>query len=51
MCPICITAAVALAGKIVSTGGLTAIAIRKVGGRNAENTHPAPDPSREAHHD
>jgi hypothetical protein len=51
MCPVCIAAAVVLAGKITSTGGLAAIAIRKVGGRSAVDTHPAQTPSKEDRHD
>ncbi len=51
MCPVCITAAVVIAGKIASTGGLTAMAIRKVGGKNAVNRNPDPKASIEDHHD
>jgi hypothetical protein len=35
MCPVCITTAMLIAGSVTSTGGLTAIAIRKFGVKNA----------------
>jgi len=37
MCPVCLTTAALIAGSIVSTGGLAAIAIRKF------SVKPAPD--------
>jgi hypothetical protein len=51
MCPVCITAAVLMADKLASTGGLAAIAIRKAGGKGAVNTNPAQTLSREDHHE
>jgi len=42
MCPVCITTAVLLAGSAGSTGGLAAIAIRKLGGKNAVDNQPNP---------
>ena len=51
MCPVCITAAAVIAGKIASTGGLAAIAIRKVGVRGAVDTNPAETPCKEDHHE
>ena len=36
MCPLCLTTAVLIAGSVISTGGLAAIAIKKFGGKNAE---------------
>ena len=43
MCPVCITTAVLIAGSATSTGGLTAIAIKKFGVKNAvvKNSTPA----------
>jgi hypothetical protein len=51
MCPVCITTAMLIAGSVTSTGGLTAIAIRKFGVKNAVSNHPAPTPSKEDHYD
>jgi hypothetical protein len=48
MCPVCITTAVLIAGSVTSTGGLTAIAIKKFGVKNTVDHKPAP--SREDHH-
>ena len=46
MCPVCITAAAMLAGSVISTGGLAALAIRKFGGNNLIDNRPAqPDPT------
>jgi len=42
MCPVCITTAVLLAGSAGSTGGLAAVAIRKLGRKNTTNNHPIP---------
>jgi hypothetical protein len=50
MCPVCITTAMLIAGSVTSTGGLTAVAIRKFGVKNAVTNHPAPTPSKEDHH-
>jgi hypothetical protein len=50
MCPVCITTAMLIAGSVTSTGGLTAIAIRKLGVKNVVSNHPAPIPSKEDHH-
>jgi len=51
MCPFCISTAVLIAGSVISTGGLAAIAIKKFGGKNAVDNKPAPTPSKEDHHD
>jgi hypothetical protein len=48
MCPVCITTAMLIAGSVTSTGGLTAIAIRKFGVKNAVS-HAAPIPSKDDH--
>jgi hypothetical protein len=45
MCPVCLLTALLIAGSVTSTGGLTAIAIRKFGVKNAVDHHPAPTPS------
>ena len=45
MCPVCITTAMLIAGSVTSTGGLTAIAIRKFGVKNAVSNDPAPIPA------
>jgi hypothetical protein len=37
MCPVCVTTAALIAGSVTSTGGLTAIVIRKLGVKNASN--------------
>ena len=50
MCPVCITAAVLIAGSATSTGGLTAIAMRKFGVKNAVDNHPTPTPPKEDRH-
>ena len=50
MCPVCVTTAMLIAGSVTSTGGVTAIAIRKFGGKNAVSNRPAPIPSKEDHH-
>jgi hypothetical protein len=36
-----------IAGSVTSTGGLTAIAIRKFGAKNAVDNNPAPTASKE----
>jgi hypothetical protein len=45
MCPVCITTAALIAGGVTSTGGLAAIAIRKLGGKNATD-NPRPTSSK-----
>jgi hypothetical protein len=35
MCPVCIATAALIAGKLTSSAGVAAIAIRKLGGKNA----------------
>jgi hypothetical protein len=50
MCPVCLTTAVLIAGSATSTGGLAAIAIRKIGMKKAVDNHPAPTASEEDHH-
>ena len=45
MCPICITTAVLIAGGVTSTGGLSAIALKRLGGKSAieSNTSTTPE--------
>jgi len=50
MCPVCIATAVLTAGKVTSSTGLAAVAIKKLGSRNAVNNHPAPTPTKEDRH-
>jgi hypothetical protein len=45
MCPVCITTAVLIAGSATSTGGLTAIAIKKFGVKNTVINNSTPTPS------
>jgi hypothetical protein len=45
MCPVCFATAALIAGKVTSSAGVAAIAIRKLGGKNAVDDHPAPTPS------
>jgi hypothetical protein len=47
MCPVCLTTAVLIAGKVTSTGGLAAIAIKKFGVKNGADNNPALTPSKE----
>ena len=46
MCPVCIATAMLIAGSVTSTGGLSAMAIRKFGGKNTVDNHPASTPSK-----
>jgi hypothetical protein len=45
MCPVCLTTAALIAGSITSTGGLATIAIKKFGGKHADNNSAQPDPN------
>jgi hypothetical protein len=46
MCPMCLTAAALIAGKVTSAGGLAAIAIKKFDGKIVADNSPAqPDPN------
>ena len=47
MCPMCITTALLIAGSATSTGGLAAIAIKKLGVKNAVDNNATPTPSKE----
>jgi hypothetical protein len=50
MCPVCLATAAWIAAAAVSTGGVTAFAIRKVVTRNPANNFPTVTPSKEDHH-
>jgi hypothetical protein len=39
MCPACITTAMLIAGSFISTGGVAAIVIKKLGGKNATDKY------------
>jgi hypothetical protein len=43
MCPMCISTVVLIAGSVISTAGLAAIAIKKLGGKNAPDQEQDPD--------
>ena len=45
MCPVCLATALLIAGKVAATGGVAAIAIKKLGGQNAVDNNPASTPS------
>ena len=45
MCPVCIATAMLLAGSVTSTGGLAAIALKKIGISRAADPEPAPTES------
>jgi len=51
MCPVCIATAVLIAGKVTSTGGLAAMAVKKFGVKNAVENNQAPNQSKEDQHD
>jgi len=48
MCPVCIATAALIAGSVTSSGGLAAIAIKKLGVKNAADNHPAPTPFKQS---
>jgi hypothetical protein len=41
MCPVCLATALLIAGKVAATGGVAAIAIKKLGGKNAAGNNSA----------
>ncbi len=49
MCPFCLATAAWIAAAAVSTGGVTALAIRKVATGNASNGVPTNQSSKEEH--
>jgi hypothetical protein len=40
MCPVCLATALLIAGKVAATGGVAAIASKKLGGQNAVDNNP-----------
>jgi hypothetical protein len=42
MCPFCITTAMMIAGGVISTSGVAAFAIRRLGVKNAADNNAAP---------
>jgi hypothetical protein len=44
MCPVCIAAAALIAGKVTSTGGAAAVAIRRLSGKKAVSDDSVRDP-------
>ncbi len=50
MCPMCFASAALIAGSIATTGGLTALALKKVASGKSENDNPTNSPSTEDHH-
>jgi hypothetical protein len=42
MCPVCLTTAALIAGSVLSTGGLVAIAFKRFGGKIVVENRPAP---------
>ena len=51
MCPVCITTAVLIAGKVTSSGGLAAIVIKKFGVKNVVDKNPVSTNSKEDQHE
>ncbi len=48
MCPFCIASAVLMAGSVISTGGLTALVVKKLGAKNGtKNSSQNPNPKEE----
>ena len=50
MCPFCLMTALLIAGGVTSTGGLAAIAIKKLGVKSAVENNSPPTPPQEDHH-
>jgi hypothetical protein len=50
MCPVCITTAMLIAGSVASTGGLAAVAVKKLGAKSADDDQPTPIQSQEDDH-
>jgi hypothetical protein len=42
MCPVCMTAAVLIAGSVATTGGIAAVTVRKPGAKNAADDRSTP---------
>lgn len=50
MCPFCLATAVWIAVSVTSTGGLAAVAMRKIGGKNTVDNPPEPTATKERAH-
>ncbi len=50
MCPLCFASAALIAGSIVTTGGLTALVLKKAGSGKSSTTFPTNSPPKEDHH-
>jgi hypothetical protein len=49
MCPFCLATAALIAGSIATTGGVTALVLKKVVAAKIANNNPAISPSKEDH--
>jgi hypothetical protein len=50
MCPFCLASAALIAGSIATTGGLTALVLKKVANGKIASNNPTISPSKEDHH-
>ncbi|MGA2634691.1 MAG: hypothetical protein ABSF16_10680 [Terracidiphilus sp.] len=50
MCPLCFASAALIAGSIATTGGLTALVLKRVASSKSANNTPTNSPSTEDHH-
>jgi len=50
MCPVCLTTAMLIAGSVTASGGIAAIAIRKLAVKNANNYPQSATQCKEDHH-
>jgi hypothetical protein len=50
MCPVCLATAMLIAVSVTSTGGLAAVAMKKLGVKNAVDNPPAPTTTKEETH-
>ena len=50
MCPVCLATAAWIAATAISTGGMTALVLKRVVSGNAANNIPTNTPSKEDHH-
>jgi hypothetical protein len=50
MCPVCLATAMLIAVSVTSTGGLAAVAMKKLGVKHAVDNPPATTPNKEEAH-
>jgi hypothetical protein len=50
MCPVCIATAALIAGSAAATGGLTVLAVKTFGKKQAQNNFPAKPETKEDQH-